>query len=546
MQKLFLGTQSGVFSYTWRLINEARPGLPVHAWVEGTYASTGQPLATALHGFCVDATLQGYVRNLVVASTNGTRYTVGCEHAVEEDICAHYVRMVYYPELSFAEVADRLSTCSDDGALLTTLVDGIVALDNTDPEQIEILSGLLARYSDLANHPSEAVRWHILILAKQVNELSQFGEVILQGIKDPSTKVREAALVDLAAYASLLANVPVEEHLLQAVNSAQPNVRIYATEDLGFYGTQHSAAALTQLLLDPHEHVREATFITLHRLLEAGRFELNQPAQDRALIACYRALEERDRYVLQAAALRLGLLLDPLNERLVNTVLTGIRKPLDLTVEEPLFRARIFYHGTLMALLAKHGQGFTHRKALRSLYRDAVNAVAEELRQLYQRDRLRYWSSYLRTYIEPPAKRPGQVFVNFAHASTAFCVVIEELKPELAEAGIHLFISKNANPFWSENVFIPKVFRPIQQSELMVADISLNNLNVGYELGLADKFNLPVVLVVSNRAQASVFDLIGHYVHFVYDVDDMSPFKEALADHLKQALGDVVSWMEHI
>jgi hypothetical protein len=109
---------------------------------------------------------------------------------------------------------------------------------------------------------------------------------------------------------------------------------------------------------------------------------------------------------------------------------------------------------------------------------------------------------------------------------------------------VHLFISKDENPLTSENVFIPKVYRPIQESELMLVDISRHNLNVGYELGLAEKFNVPVVIVVSAKAKDEPFDLAGHFVQFEYDPDDaesMKTFKASLATHLQQALREVAA-----
>ena len=198
----------------------------------------------------------------------------------------------------------------------------------------------------------------------------------------------------------------------------------------------------------------------------------------------------------------------------------------------------------MLTLLGTHAKRFTSLPGMEDRVRDTLHAIAEEIRVLYEGQRETFWCSYLRDYVVPHQKKKGQVFVNFAHASKDFSDAVTELREPLKAAGVHLFISKDANPLTSENVFIPKIYRPIQESELMLVDISQHNLNVGYELGLAEKFNVPVLIAISSKAKDHAFDLSGHFVQFEYDptsAEAMNAFKTKLVDHLKQALREVVA-----
>ena len=280
-----------------------------------------------------------------------------------------------------------------------------------------------------------------------------------------------------------------------------------------------------------------AAFVSFYEILTRRTFRIDAGIKREILRSAHNALREKGRYVLNVAALRLGMLVAPQDRDLASEVLRRLKEPLDLSATDAPFTIHLFYRTTLLSLLGMHADIFGRRTDIRVELRETIHAITEEMRALYESQRKLNWSTYLGVYMPPVPKKKGRVFVNFAHRSKAFESALKDLQPALKKAHIELFISKDANVYWSENVFIPKIYRPIQESELMLVDITQHNLNVGYELGLAEKLNVPTVIVVSKNTPDSIFDLVGHYVHFVYDETDpenMDHFKRDLLSYLKQ------------
>lgn len=537
MQKVFNGHQSGIFALTLKTIREALPDVPLHLSVTGVHASSRTPLDLPLQGACVGVTFDGYVRNVLIRTPSGRQYTVGCNHAVEEDIAADSVRITYFPALDFAQVSKRFPLETDIPELTGALTDAILTLDNSDRKHLRDLSRYLARRSHLIRNKSPGIRRLLVLLAKQAPTLTEAGPLITAGLTDPDDEVRAAALVDLAAYKAVLATTPVERILLRLLASPDRSVRAYACEDLGFYGTRRVLQPLLQLLHDPDEHVREAAFVSFYEILARRSFKIDAGIKREILRFTHHALGEKGRYVLNVAALRLGMLVAPQNHALASELLRRLKEPLDLSATDAPFTIQLFYRTTLFSLLGIYAYIFGRRADTRVELRETMHAITEEIRALYESQRKLNWSYYMGAYMPPVPKKKGRVFVNFAHTSKAFESALKDLQPALKKARIELFISKDANPFWSENVFIPKIYRPIQESELMLVDISRHNLNVGYELGLAEKLSVPTVIVVSKNTPDSIFDLAGHYVRFVYDETDpenMARFKSDLLSHLEQ------------
>jgi hypothetical protein len=545
MQKLFNGQQSGMFAWTCRMIRSARPSIQLTIYVDGRYAPSRTKLSVSLQGAFFQEILRGYVRSLVIETPDGRHYTIGCEHAVEEDIAATSVQLIYYPDVEFTEAVRKLEPGADDSGLLDNLALAIASFDNADPTHVVALEQFCSAHGNaLLSHERADVSGRFVLLLKQLNDSQACGPLLLAAVKDRRDEVREMALVDLAAYRSVIDRQAILPLLLSALTSSNQNVRAYAAEACGFYGDVQAAKALLPLLRDPEEHVREATFVALHGLMESARAEFSDV--DRAVIvnACMQALERSRNGVLQAAALRLGLAVDYAKPELVARLLDGLSQPLDLTAQDSSFRSVVFYRTTLLTLLANYAKHFTTLPRIDVKVQETLHAMAEEMRALYERQREAFWCSYLRDYVVPEPKKKGQVFVNFAHALKEFADAVTDVRDQLKTAGVHLFISKDANPLTSENVFIPKIYRPIQESELMLVDISRHNLNVGYELGLAEKFNVPVVIVISKTAKDKAFDLSGHLVQFEYDPtspDAMKTFKQELATHLQRALREVAA-----
>jgi hypothetical protein len=543
MQKLFNGKQSGIFAATAQLIKKRLPNLEISVTVEGTYIIRRKPLSGSLRGVYVSGRLEGYVRNIMISSWEGRHYTIGCEHGVEEDIGASELIFTYYPKFNLDEAIRASSRQKDDVALSNSIADIIITFDNREPDQRKMLAEFLKSQKEFLAHSSPDVRRMLTLLAKQVTR-PEARHIILHALADPDDSVREMALMNLEAYGKLSEGDSIEGLLLEDLQSDNRNIRAYASENLGVYGSAQALPHLLKMACDPDDYVREAAFIAIHRLVEEGGVELDPTPRRNIIRTCIEVLAESERYVLKAAALRLLFEADNKKTSALEEAFKQVSADIDIYGTDEKFKAQLFYRSNLWSLLVEHTKWLVEHKGYAEELTNAIQKLTEDVRQLYERQRESSWSSYLRAYLPPLRKVKGQVFVNFDHDSTGFEKALKEIEPEMTQQGIHLFISKDHNPFSSENVFIPKVYRPIQESEFMLVEVSKSNLNVGYELGLAEKFNVPFALVASKQAKDLAFDLVGHYIPLTYDESspqEMERFKKMLVDHLTRVFEEIRS-----
>jgi len=84
---------------------------------------------------------------------------------------------------------------------------------------------------------------------------------------------------------------------------------------------------------------------------------------------------------------------------------------------------------------------------------------------------------------------------------------------------------------------LERIQTQIARADFCIADVSVENPNVYYEVGYAHALN-KVVLLITNDVEKIPFDL-RHRLHIVYDKDNLSKLKTELAKHLRWALAEV-------
>ena len=82
------------------------------------------------------------------------------------------------------------------------------------------------------------------------------------------------------------------------------------------------------------------------------------------------------------------------------------------------------------------------------------------------------------------------------------------------------------------------ILKGIQSSDFVVADVSQQNPNVMYELGLAQGMKKPTILLVSLNSKGIPSDLEGS-LFVVYDSERPESLREALGWRLKQWVGEL-------
>lgn len=80
--------------------------------------------------------------------------------------------------------------------------------------------------------------------------------------------------------------------------------------------------------------------------------------------------------------------------------------------------------------------------------------------------------------------------------------------------------AKRADDFFHPGVILNDIWREINESEVIIADISSQNANVFYELGIAHTIGKDVILI-NNNAEGIPFDINSQrYIHY-YDDNDL-------------------------
>lgn len=126
------------------------------------------------------------------------------------------------------------------------------------------------------------------------------------------------------------------------------------------------------------------------------------------------------------------------------------------------------------------------------------------------------------------AKKP-QIFViqPFRKESVA---VYDLISSAAAKAGVVAFRSDSMMP--AGNV-LQNIVNAIQESPLLIADVTEANPNVMYEVGFAQAQNKPLVLI-SSSSRSIPFDLAGVRV-LIYDLRNPVEFIDRLAKTIEQA-----------
>ncbi len=83
------------------------------------------------------------------------------------------------------------------------------------------------------------------------------------------------------------------------------------------------------------------------------------------------------------------------------------------------------------------------------------------------------------------------------------------------------------------------ILKGIQSSDFVVADVSQQNPNVMYEIGLAQGMKKPTILLVSRKSKGIPADLEGS-LFVVYDSERPESLREALSWRLKQSVGELL------
>lgn len=107
--------------------------------------------------------------------------------------------------------------------------------------------------------------------------------------------------------------------------------------------------------------------------------------------------------------------------------------------------------------------------------------------------------------------------------------IVETVRRALQDQGIEVIRFDNIAPgaSWA-NAFTDAM----RYSDFLVADISRQNPNVFYELGLAHAFRKPSILIISSEESGKLPSDLEGFNYIVYDPSNM----RGLADHVQRAV----------
>ena len=134
-------------------------------------------------------------------------------------------------------------------------------------------------------------------------------------------------------------------------------------------------------------------------------------------------------------------------------------------------------------------------------------------------------------------ERKPQAFVLMSFAKELDWAYDDFIRPALEESG---YVAIRADDIDNQQNILKDIVTSIVKSDLIVADLTDDNRNVYYELGLAHAFGKPVILLSQNKSTAP-FDLLSYRIEEYSDRFDLFPkAKKRLTDLARGAhLGDV-------
>ena len=103
------------------------------------------------------------------------------------------------------------------------------------------------------------------------------------------------------------------------------------------------------------------------------------------------------------------------------------------------------------------------------------------------------------------------------------------IKPEVIQAGFEVIRADELSPDYR---FIDQIHVAIQKSALVIADLTGNNPNIMYEIGLAHALRKPVILISTDVASVPV-DLLGSRM-LLYDPKRTDDFRKRLKTFLSR------------
>jgi hypothetical protein len=125
-----------------------------------------------------------------------------------------------------------------------------------------------------------------------------------------------------------------------------------------------------------------------------------------------------------------------------------------------------------------------------------------------------------------------ELFV-IAPFDSQFQPVREAVHQAALEAG---FSVGPSNPYSSGSLRTSFILERIRMADVIVADISGQNVDVMYEIGFADAFHKPTILLLNPNVSKTGIpnDLFG-FVYIFYDLEDLGKLKT-----------EVQAWMERM
>jgi len=117
-----------------------------------------------------------------------------------------------------------------------------------------------------------------------------------------------------------------------------------------------------------------------------------------------------------------------------------------------------------------------------------------------------------------------------SHEATIVKSLYEHIiKPEIIQAGFEALRADELSP---EFRFIDQIHLAIQKSALVIADLSGNNPNIMYEIGLAHALGKSVILISTDVASVPV-DLLGSLM-LLYNPTRQDEFRQNLKRFLSR------------
>lgn len=481
-----------------------------------------------LTGSVVELKQRFYVQNFVLAIGVGKLLTIGGSAATDEDVAADEVRFVYdletdkdrFEKLSTNLLQRRRDASSQDIKELAIL------FSHDNQEQQKLAKEIIGKF--YVSNSVETRREVALLLAELDPDVLEpnLQQILLALLRDQAEEVQEPILANLAEYQNLLRldKENIRNYLTVLLTQhASYSVCLGAARSLRAFGDSEC--------IDPLINTADACIVSNEEAasvkqacLKTLRFLAPSISQnDREKIKQW----DRENFLpishpkLTTEVLELAVVMGDYWFNYIDAIYKRLLSPIQTELPSEELSIRTRWLNILDGLLQNAFSNNALDPKWQAYYRESLSALVEE------QNRFRECAYTGNPCPFPQREKKRKIFVTYSFDKRNFAEALEIAQPRLKQVGIELeFLRKESRPKGStQNVLCQRICFHIQESQVLLAEVSGQSISVGIETGLADRSGTRVTFATEKAAPNS-YDLLGCHIH-LRNYGEMAPDKIA-------------------